>query len=234
MDRLYIDLETVKCQDDLICKEIIQDALDNIKPSANCKSDDARAKSIAKQRAEFNVDDIISKTVFDGDYGQIITVGYAFDDEPVEAFQRDGYITEKNIIQDFFDYMAYYADKINIPVKLFNPLWIAHNKQFDFRFIYKRSVILNIDAHGIRIPVNDRHGSKYAYCTMEAWNGYGAKPGGSLDKICKLYGLEGKGNVDGSMVDGMFNDGKFEEIKSYCKLDVELLRSVYKRQQFIK
>ena len=39
--------------------------------------------------------------------------------------------------------------------------WIAHNKDFDLKFLFKRCVINNINTHGIRIPHNDRHGTQH-------------------------------------------------------------------------
>lgn len=233
MDKIYIDLETIKCTSKVLINHIEEKTLDNIKPNANCKLIESKEKSILKQKEEFNIDDVIKKTVFDGGYGEIITIGYAINDEPVQVLQRDNYIDEISILTSFFDELKTASERFNVPVELFKPLWIAHNKAFDFRFLYKRCVINNIETHGIRIPVNDRHGTKHAYCTMEAWNGYGAKPGGSLDELCMLLGMDGKGDMDGSMVWDMWENKEYDKIAEYCKDDVSKLRKIYKRQNFI-
>ena len=230
---LFIDVETIRCTDDFIMEQLLDKKLNNIKPSANCKSDEAKAKSIQKQKDEFNPDSVIEKTVFDPSYGELITIGYAFDNEDVIALQRDSYVDEKAILQNFFDNIAAYADKVNIPVKLITIKWIAHNFNFDFGYIYKRSVINNINTHGLKIPFGCRHDSQYAYCTLQAWNGFGAKAGGSLDELCFLLGLKGKDGFDGSMVYGAWKAGEYDRISSYCRNDVDLLRQIYKRQQFI-
>lgn len=232
-DTLFIDVETIKCTNEKINKRIIENAKNKIKPSANCKSDEAKEKSLQKQTNEFNAEAIIEKTVFNPSYGELVTIGYAFNDNSIISLQRDGYIDEKTILQSFFDNIAEYADNENVPVKLITIKWVAHNKKFDFGYIYKRSVINNIDTHGVRIPFNDRHGSKYAYCTFEAWEGFNAKPGGSLDELCMLLGMEGKGDVDGSMVWDMWADKEYDKIAEYCKDDVNKLRKIYKRQNFI-
>jgi len=230
---LYIDVETIKCINQEIIDRIISNAKDNIKPSANCKSEEAREKSLEKQRKEFNAEDIIEKTVFNPSYGELITIGYAFNDGNVNALQRDGYVDERSILQTFFDNIAAYADTVNIPVKLITIRWVAHNKSFDFGYIYKRAVILNINTHGLRIPFNDRHGTKYAYCTLEAWSGFPVKPGGSLDELCFLLGFEGKGDMDGSKVWDSWAAKEYDKISKYCKQDVEMLRKIYKRQLFL-
>jgi 3'-5' exonuclease len=43
---------------------------------------------------------------------------------------------------------------------------------------------------------------------------------GGLDGTLKICGLPGKGAIDGSMVQGMWEAGKLEEIHEYCRDDV--------------
>ncbi|WP_424926269.1 hypothetical protein [Agrobacterium pusense] len=51
----------------------------------------------------------------------------------------------------------------------------------------------------------------------------------SLDALCFSLGLEGKGDVDGSMVAQMWADGKHDEIGAYCRDDVARVRRVHQK-----
>lgn len=217
MITLFIDLETIKCQN----QEHIDYIVSNIKPHHACKTDEAKEKSINNQK-----DGVIEKTVFDGTYGEIVTIGYAIDDEETVSIQRDVGLSENYILQTFFDDL----NDLNVP----NIRWVAHNKEFDLRYLYQRCVINDIDTYGIKIPVDARHGSKDAYCTMQAWKGFGAKTGGSLDAICKALGLKGKDGFSGADVYGAWQAGEYEKIAAYCEDDVSLTREIYKRLNFIR
>ena len=217
MITLFIDLETIKCQN----KYHIDYIISKIKPHHACKTDEAKQKSIEKQKEE-----VIEKTVFDGAYGEIVTIGYAIDDEETVSIQRDVDLSENYILQTFFDDL----NDLNVP----NIRWVAHNKEFDLRYLYQRCVINDIDTHRIKIPVDARHGSKEAYCTMQAWKGFGAKAGGSLDAICKVLGLKGKDGFCGADVYPAWLNGEYQRIAEYCEDDVSLTREVYKRLNFIR
>lgn len=225
MITLFIDLETIKCQN----KDHIDYIISKIKPHHACKTDEAKQKSIEKQKEE-----VIEKTVFDGAYGEIVTIGYALDDRETIALQRGLLLTEKMILQAFFDALKVEAERVNQSASNFQVRWVAHNKEFDFRYLYQRAVVNNINTHGIKIPVDARHGTKEAYCTMQAWKGFGAKAGGSLDSICKVLGLEGKKGFSGADVYGAWERGEYQRIADYCKDDVNLTRSIYKRLNFIR
>ncbi|MBA2545108.1 MAG: ribonuclease H-like domain-containing protein [Deltaproteobacteria bacterium] len=49
---------------------------------------------------------------------------------------------------------------------------------------------------------------------------HGAVRAGKLDAITRLIGLPGKGVVDGSQVEGLYNSGQLEVIQRYCLADV--------------
>ena len=50
----------------------------------------------------------------------------------------------------------------------------------------------------------------------------------SLDNLCKFFGFEGKGDIDGSQVYPMYKEGKIEEIAEYCRQDVIKTRKLEK------
>jgi predicted PolB exonuclease-like 3'-5' exonuclease len=211
MSKIYIDLETIKCQK----PELIEFIKSLVKPHHSCKTEESKEKSVLKQMG-----DVVEKTVFDGAYGEIVTIGYAIDNEPEQVLQRTDSVNERDVIQAFFDALAKNAPR---PER-----WVAHNKEFDLRFLWQRSIINQIEMHGIKIPVNERHG-RQAFCTMQEWKGFGAKPGGSLDSLCKVLGLDGKGDFTGADVYDAWSNGQYQKIADYCKHDVYLLREVYRR-----
>ena len=219
---LYLDLETIPAQRQWIKDEI------TVSPPGNIK----KPESIQKWHTEHSEKAWIEKylkTSFDGSSGEICTIGYALNDDVAKAFQRSDLVTEGDILQEFFDTLADYArDDHKTPEQL-SIQWIGHNViAFDLRFLYQRCVINNIDTYGIKVPVDARHGSKHVYDTMIAWQGWKAQSGGSLDRLCRLFGLDGKGDMDGSKVWPMFQETRYKEIAEYCMHDVELTREVYK------
>lgn len=222
--KLYIDLETIKCTN----QEHIDYIVSKIKPHHACKTGESKAKSIASQK-----DDVIEKTVFNGTYGEIITIGFAVDDNPISSIQRTDKVSEKQILQGFFDALNDFAAIENKSARFLDVKWIGHNLLgFDLRYLYQRCVINNINTYGIKIPADARHGSQYVFDTMTAWSGFGAKTGGSLDAICKVLGLPGKDGFCGADVWGAWEREEYQRIAEYCQDDVRLTREVYKRLTF--
>lgn len=53
-------------------------------------------------------------------------------------------------------------------------------------------------------------------------------PTGSLDFICqRVLGIKKTSGVDGSKVQGMWDDGKVDEIAAYCKQDVKMTHELF-------
>ena len=97
---------------------------------------------------------------------------------------------------------------------------------FDLRFLTQRAIVL-----GVRLPDwwprDPKPWSNEVFDTMVAWAG--AKGTISLDALCFSLGLEGKGDVDGSMVAQMWADGKHDEVSAYCRDDVARVRRVHQK-----
>ncbi len=49
---------------------------------------------------------------------------------------------------------------------------------------------------------------------------HGASRASSLDALARLIGLPGKIGIDGSQVQGLYQEGRIEEIRNYCLVDV--------------
>ena len=225
MHSLHIDLETIPAQQQWIKDEIRA----GIKPPATYKKPDSIAAWM-DENADNEAHNEWLKTSFDGSRGEICTIGFAIDNLAASAYQRTDILTEESILQSFFDNLAKLAELDHKASKYFHAQWITHNGiAFDLRFLYQRCVINRIDTHGIKIPVDSRHGSKESFDTLLAWRGWQAKAGGSMAHLCKVLGIDGKNGFDGSMVWGAFQEVRYNEIAEYCALDVERTREIYKR-----
>lgn len=216
MTYLYLDIETIPAQTPRAKDRIAA----TVKPPAQMK----KAETIAaweKDGKEQAVIEAIDKTSFDGGLGHVCCIGWAFDNHETESESVLKVSEEAKRINTFFRYAeeeikAY--DKVTV---------VGHYiSGFDIRFLTQRAIVL-----GVKLPAWWPHEAKpwgnEIFDTMIKWAG--AKGTISLDNLCFALGIEGKGDVDGSMVAKMFVEGKHEEIAQYCRDDVERVRQVHKK-----
>ena len=106
------------------------------------------------------------------------------------------------------------------------PKFIGHYlNKFDLPFIFKRSVINNVKCcTGVKW-VDAKHGYD-CFDTMQAWAGYGKSI--SMDKLAKILGIEGKGDIDGSMVYDTWQEDP-QKVIDYCHADVAMVRAIHER-----
>lgn len=250
MSDLHADIETIPQQGEGLA-EFIEIERENFKaPSSLTKTqacadlgitgndakftskDDAIAsweKKFSKEKAPEVAKEKWLKTSFDGSKGEVACISWALDDGEILNVKRAIGECEKAMIQSFFDQLA---DAIGVKrdqYDLKQPLrWIGNNViGFDMRFLWLRCVILGINTHGIKIPVNARHDSKDAYDTMIAWRGFKAQAGGSMDAICKALGFDGKGDISGADVWPYMEAGRHDEVAQYCNDDVSRGRKMF-------
>lgn len=85
--------------------------------------------------------------------------------------------------------------------------------------------------HGLRMPkisVNRYDNSEHLDVFLKLNEGR-RQPSGSMDAVASFLGIEGKGDVDGSMILDMWNSGRHDEIREYCILDCEITYEIAKR-----
>ena len=154
---------------------------------------------------------------FDGSFGRIACIGYAIDEEETKVLPGD----EKMMLENFW--------KIAKDIDLFVGFNIL---DFDLKFIYQRSIILDVK------PARDLSFSRYrnspiydVMWELTKWSNLGK---GSLDKLAKAFGFESSkdGSINGRNVAKAFEQGRINEIADYCKKDVDLTRKIYKRMVF--
>lgn len=209
---LTLDIETIGATDEQVCADIIA----NLKAPANYKSPEAIQKWLDENKG-----DAIAKTSFDGAWGQVVCIGFKFDEEPAHAFTGD----EVDILRNFAEVVG------QLPIHKRQTLQVVgHNvSSFDMRFLYQRYIINQVRPPAL--PWKAKPWDGQIFDTMTEFAGVGNRI--SLDKLAKALGLEGKGEIDGSMVWPMYREGRIAEIAEYCKADVELTFQVFQKLTFV-
>lgn len=213
---LYLDIETVPTTD--------PGHIAAIAASITCPGNISKPESIAAWEAEKKpalVKEAVAKTSFNGAYGRIACIGWAWDDgEPQCAL--DG------IAQSEAMTLRYAFEKITEQTpKWAVPTVVGHFVSgFDIRFIWQRAFVL-----GVRLPHwfprDPKPWSKDVHDTMAMW--CGARDTISLDNLCKALGVPGKDDVTGADVAAMWQRGEFDRISEYCRADIERTRNVHRK-----
>lgn len=221
---IFFDIETLPTER----PDLIAAIAEGVRPPAAMKKADTILRWEIEEKPTA-VADAIAKTSFDGGTGRIAAIGWAIGDtEEVAGASVDEHGThteaaERMLLQGFFAECDAVRREHGVP-----PILIGHNVTgFDIRWLWKRAIVL-----GIRPPywwpVDAKPwDAERVVDTMELWEGRGGRIG--LDRLARILGLGGKGGIDGSMVAGMWREGRYEEVREYCADDVALVRDVWRR-----
>ena len=218
VDTIYLDIETIPSQEKWVRKYVAK----NTTPPGSIKKQESIDKWYKESHAGA-VEAAMDKCSFDGATNHIICIGLAVNDGGVDTLYMEDIKAEKENLAAFFATVS----KLNFPT------FVGHNiSSFDMKIIRQRSIVL-----GIRPPSNMPFDAKpwdpNPFDTLVQWDSDRQKMI-SLDKLAKALGIQGKSDIDGSMVYGMWKEGKFDEIAQYCADDVRMVRDVYKRMTFQK
>lgn len=218
MKPFYFDLETIPAQDPAVRAELAA----AVTAPAQYKKPESIAEWLAENR-EKEADAAWLKTSFDGGVGQIVCIGWAdADDKPHSYFVRDlTPASERTIIEDFFCAMLDAGPRT----------LVGHNIiGFDLPFLWKRCMV-----HGIKPPTlfprNPKPWAETVVDTMLLWDA-GQRAGGSMDRLCRLLGIPGKGDFGGAEVWPAIQRGEFAKVAEYCRGDIERTRAMFKRMTF--
>jgi len=164
-------------------------------------------------------EEYVLTTSLDGAFGRIVCIGYATDNEPAQILEG----AEKEMLKSFWD-IAKTAS-----------LFIGFNcMDFDLRFIYQRSIINGV------MPTQNLSFARYRnnpiFDIMWEWRKWAKDPSVSLDSLAKALGFASSkdGGIEGQNVWKFYQAGKIKEICDYCKRDVEVTRSIYKKMVFAR
>ncbi|TQN55361.1 hypothetical protein FLX27_29985 [Agrobacterium tumefaciens] len=217
MTYLYLDIETIPAQTEAAKERVAS----TVKPPAQMK----KAETIAtweKEQKPAAVEEAIAKTSFDGGMGHVCCIGFAINDGQIYSESVKTLLEERQAIEAFIDAVEISRQNGWETIQIVGHFVAG----FDLRFLTQRAIVL-----GVRLPDwwprDPKPWSNEVFDTMVAWAG--AKGTVSLDALCFSLGLEGKGDVDGSMVAQMWVDGKHDEIGSYCRDDVARVRRVHQK-----
>lgn len=232
---IFLDIETLPTTDPVVIAGFQEDAAAKkagIKAPSNYKDETKIAEYIAVKHQEIDVDiaEQIKRTSFNGLYGRIACICYAFDDGEVFSSHAED---EKTLLKDFyshvFDVTSIHAHERIVECDL---TYIGHNIiGFDLPFIKHRSIIHAIKPiASIRKAFDAKPWGIEVADTMLMWS-IDREKRTSMDKLCRAFGIPGKGDFDGSMVADTWQVDP-QKVIDYCKDDVERTRSMYRRMTF--
>lgn len=213
---LYLDIETIPATDPATIAQIVADVKP---PSAMKKAETIKAWEENDKPAA--IAEAVSKTSFNGAYGQVCCIAWAWnDDQPRNVTWDEG--AEEGVL-----HLASALISQTRPAGFSPPVVVGHYvADFDLRFLWQRAFVW-----GVRMPAwwpkDPKPWSKEVHDTMQMWSG--AKGSISLDNLCRALGVQGKGDIDGSMVAEMFERGEYGAIADYCMGDVERVRAVHQK-----
>jgi len=216
-DYLYLDIETIPTDNPAHIEQIAA----AVKPSASITKADTLA-AWEKDTKPAKIIEAVAKTSFDGAFGKIACIGWAWNDsDPVAALHHSGNDAERTTLTTAFEQIM--ADA---PLHA-RPTIVGHYVAgFDLRFIWQRAFVLGVTVpHWF--PRDPKPWSLDVHDTQHMWAG--AKDTISLDNLCKALGVPGKTDIDGSMIAGMWKAGEFARISDYCRDDVSRVRAVHRR-----
>lgn len=214
---LYLDIETIPSQSPEVHARIAE--------TVTCPGNITKPESIAKwgedKKPEL-VREAIAKTALDGSVGHVCCIGYAIGNDDPKTLLLNTESSEADLILNCLNAIHNEFIAQNRPMFI-----IGHNViDFDIRFLWQRAIVL-----GVRMPEwfprDPKPWSGEVFDTMTAFAGARNRIG--LDRLCLALGMDGKGEIDGSMIGDLWASGQYERIAEYCRADVARTRAVYKR-----
>ncbi len=224
---ITFDIETLPTRD----ADVIASIADGIKAPATHKKPETIAAWLAENK-EAAIAEAVAKTSFDGLYGSIACICYQFDDGEVFHVSA-GYDGEACMLDTFFkDIYAQTMVTHNVGVSFVPMTFCGHNiAGFDLPFLKHRSIINNVKPpESLLKAMSAKPWDACIADTMLMWSSDSQKRA-SMDKLCKAFGIPGKGDFDGSMVADTWPTDP-QKVIDYCKDDVTRTRQMYKRITF--
>lgn len=250
---IYIDIETLRSPEEHRM-QIIDDVKENFKAPSTLSKGQA-AQDLIDHGVQFSRDDIKftskddmiahwekelaetksadvaqalwEKTSFNPDVAPIACICISYKDVDGTTLKDvfvDNFVSEKSLLTDFHNTINEICSRNGTEV--FKPNFIGHNlAKFDMPFIWKRSVINNVKTcQGVKW--NDAKHGYNCYDTMIAWAGYGNRI--SADNLSKLLGIQGKSDMDGSLVYDTWQADP-QKVIDYCHDDVAMVKAIHER-----
>lgn len=204
-NRIVIDIETLPAKEGWILDEIKA----GISPPGNYKKQETIDKWM-EENYDAEVSRKLAATALDTNLARIFCIGFKIDDSSTQVIWNEN---ERLVLKSFWEYFDKRTGTEGIE-------WVSYNgNAFDIPLLWKRSKI-----HGVPMTrhLNPHpHNSVMYMDVMEEWCGRFSKDRISMDRLCKLFGIPGKGGMSGADVYPAYLEGRMSEIAEYCAEDVE-------------
>jgi len=220
----YFDIECIPTQR--------QDFIDEVSASITVPGTYKKQESIEAWENNIKpglVEKAVAESVFDGGLGEVIAFSCMADDSSRNVYRTgDSEASLLESINDIFRELLF-----DHRGNYLNPTWIGHYiTGFDLRFLWKRFVVNKIKP-AAPIPYKAKPWDENIFDTCSEWKS-GSKDRGSMEFVCKVLGIEGKGDMDGSKVYDYWKEGHYKEISDYCHGDVVRTKEIYNALTFLK
>lgn len=217
---IYIDVETVPDQSEGAPER----ALSLLKVPGNY----SKPETIAKWLQE-NGEKAWRDTALNGAYGELLCIGFAFDDYAPDTIYRD-----LELVNSEYAQLSIFLEVLRDLDEPFTV--VGHNIMWDLKFLYHRAAVLGLldEYRAARLPINPSPYAGEVYCTSQAWT-WEHRQGIKLGELCDILGIDNpKCEVGGQLLDGssvydFHLAGHDDLIAEYCKRDVNAVREIYKR-----
>jgi hypothetical protein len=168
---------------------------------------------------EENSERVLLDTAMDWRHGNLLCIGFAINDEPVQVSYAANPLAP-NAIESMFDQLQQALPE--------RATWVGHNiLGFDLRWLKYTAIRIN---HPIAGMIPFEKWTKRVVDTMASWAGPDPRDRASLGDICSYLGLGAKGEgLHGADVYAAWVRGEHERIQKYCAQDVELVRALHWR-----
>lgn len=238
-DDLFFDIETVPTQQDRIyatlddaVREKTEAALAEVKAPGNYKDEAKIAEYIEAKRSEIilaskeQLDELHHKTALDGAFGELFCIAFSINDEEPLVLHRNGELTieaEREVLIGFFR-------EVGLRSTSFRKRLIGHNVVgFDIRFLWQRAMVLGVQPPAW-LPMDPKPWDDTVFDTMVRWAGVRGTV--KLSKLCTAFGIEDTDEIDGSEVWNCVQRGDGQKVIDHCFIDVDKVRSVFRRMTF--
>ena len=218
---IILDIETIPTTRADIQARCVKD----VGPPGNYKKPETIDQWWASE-GDAKKEEAIARTALDGTWGEVLCIGFAVNDLPVEVMTGD---TEAELLRDFGREISSQCtqevasgDQWQIIAR-----WIGHNiVDFDLRFLWQRSRLLGV-SFPFTLP-RQRYDS-HVYDTMREWAGYQDRV--SQKDLELAFGITRSDPLPtgGAEVFQAYKEGRIDDIKEHCRQDIENLRQIYRR-----
>lgn len=214
---IFFDIETLSTNDESVIEELRK----SITAPAQYKKQDSINKWM-EENAEDQLKELVAKTSFDGMYGRVACIAWALDDGKIMHTTKE--MNERECLHMFFDYLD---DVLTIDESL-----CGHNiAGFDLPFLKHRAIINKIKPPITLLnAMSAKPWDNVIQDTMLLWSTDKHRRG-SMDRLCRAFGIKGKEGFDGSMVAETWPINP-QKVIDYCCDDIHRTREIYKRITF--